>query len=267
MGVNNGRLFTFGCSLTRYHWPTWADILGQSFDEFYNFANRGAGNRQIMERFAEAVARIDFTGNDVIIIQWTDYHRFDQHIWDPELPESWYPGGNIFSSTEADPMKGFVINKMWNEKSYQMHTFNYIYAGVALARQTRCRVLMTFGQDLRPELLSKEFKNYRKFIQNNYWIDSDIYNWTVQNCDERLSFKGARLGDLSEEPTMDYHPTPIMYYKWLVERIQTTLNIQIDKKFAMKMQDALVNCKNYNDIGQAIKEAGYDCNKHYIRGM
>ena len=34
--VKGGRLFAFGCSLTRYHWPTWADILGQSYYEFQN---------------------------------------------------------------------------------------------------------------------------------------------------------------------------------------------------------------------------------------
>ena len=28
------RLFTFGCSFTRYYWPTWADMLGQEYDEF-----------------------------------------------------------------------------------------------------------------------------------------------------------------------------------------------------------------------------------------
>lgn len=31
------RLFTFGCSFTKFFWPTWADILGQEFDYYENW--------------------------------------------------------------------------------------------------------------------------------------------------------------------------------------------------------------------------------------
>ena len=263
--IKGDRLLTFGCSLTRYHWPTWADILGQSFHEFHNWANRGAGNRQILERFSEAIATMNITSTDTIIIQWTDIHRFDQHIWDKQLPESWYPGGNIFTDTGADPMKGFIMNKLWHENSFQMHTFNYIHAAVALARTTKARTIMCFGNDLRPEI--KNFNGYNKIFMNNYWVDQDLYNWTVQNHDKRLSFVGARFGDLGNEPTMDYHPTPIMYYHWLRERISPKLNLQIDKKFVDRMQSALEQTKHYKDIGDAVRNAGYDPNKHYVRGF
>ena len=33
------RLFTFGCSLTKYKWQTWADILGELAEEFYRDNN------------------------------------------------------------------------------------------------------------------------------------------------------------------------------------------------------------------------------------
>lgn len=265
--VKGGRLFAFGCSLTRYHWPTWADILGTSYYEFQNWGNRGAGNRQIMERVAECLTQNNFTGEDTIIVQWTDHHRFDQHKWDPEMPESWYPGGNIFTDTGADPLKTFVINKMWHEESFMMHTFNYIYATTAMLRNTKARVLMFFGNDLRPELNQPQWNMYKQFMMNNYWIDGDLYNWTVQRHDNRLKFKGAKLGDLSEEPTMDFHPTPIMHYEFLKERVSSKVGLQANKQFADKMQKALENCEHYKDIGQAIIDAGYDTNKNYKRGM
>ena len=67
----HGKLYTFGCSLTRYHWPTWADILGQSFENgFENWANRGAGNRQILERLTECFVKTNFQPNDVIAVRW-----------------------------------------------------------------------------------------------------------------------------------------------------------------------------------------------------
>lgn len=264
----NGRLFTFGCSLTRYHWPTWADILGQSYQEFYNWANRGAGNRQIMERFSEACLRHDFTTEDTVIIQWTDYHRFDSHKSDPDLPESWYPGGNIFVDNAADSTKGFVMNKLWDERSYMMHTFNSIHAAIGIARVgCKARVIMVFGNDMREDLVKDPYwAPYKKILQNNYWIDKDMYNWMVQHHDKRLKFKGAKMGNLDEEPTMDYHPTPMMYYEWLQKFISPMLGVGIDKQFASKYQTVLEKTNDYKDIGKAILEAGYDTNKRYARG-
>ena len=39
-----GRLYTFGCSMTSYFYPTWADILGQEFSYYENWGEPGAGN-------------------------------------------------------------------------------------------------------------------------------------------------------------------------------------------------------------------------------
>ena len=47
------RLFTVGCSFTHFYWPTWADILGSTYDEYYNWGLSGLGNRAICERLAE----------------------------------------------------------------------------------------------------------------------------------------------------------------------------------------------------------------------
>ena len=266
MAKTKGRLFTFGCSLTRYHWPTWADILGQSFEEYQNWGNRGAGNAQIMQRFSECLAKNDLTPDDTVIIQWTDYHRFDYHIWDEEAHETWYPGGSLFANVEADPTKGFLVSKVWSEDSYKMHSFNYINAAVHMARNARCRVLMTISTDFRPDLNTNKFKPYRKFLQNTFWLDNDMYDWLCATYDKRLKFYGAKIGDMSEEKFMDYHPTPIMHYQWLKERVSTKLGIQIDKEFALKMQAAVERVEHYQDIGQAILDAGYDTNQHYVRG-
>ena len=148
-----GTLYTFGCSLTRYHWPTWADILGQSFENgFRNWANRGAGNRQILERLTECFTKTHFQANDVIIVQWTDHHRFDFHKWDQDMTESWYPGGNVFTNTHSDQLKFHVIDKVWNEYSFMMHTFNYITLAKALVKGCPAKVLFILGQDMREQV-------------------------------------------------------------------------------------------------------------------
>ena len=47
------RLFAFGCSFTGYGWPTWADIIGQSFDYYENWGKSGIGNYLISSRVVE----------------------------------------------------------------------------------------------------------------------------------------------------------------------------------------------------------------------
>ena len=48
------RLFTFGCSFTSYHWPTWADILGREYDYFENWGRSGGSNQFIFNSLIEA---------------------------------------------------------------------------------------------------------------------------------------------------------------------------------------------------------------------
>ena len=51
------RMFSF----SNYAWPSWADMLGQEFDIFENWAFPGLGNRAIAERVAEIHARNKLT--------------------------------------------------------------------------------------------------------------------------------------------------------------------------------------------------------------
>ena len=52
---STGRLFVFGCSFTKYYWPTWADIIGQEFEYYENWGEIGSGNLRIAHRITECV--------------------------------------------------------------------------------------------------------------------------------------------------------------------------------------------------------------------
>jgi hypothetical protein len=62
------RLFVVGCSFTKYHWPTWADMLGKEYDHFENWGNSGLGNRAIAERLTELVVTNEITQDDTIVV-------------------------------------------------------------------------------------------------------------------------------------------------------------------------------------------------------
>ena len=86
------RFFSFGCSMTQYYWPTWADIIGQEIPEFYNYGRSGAGNLFIASQIAEAHHRHKFCDTDLIICMWSSITREDRY-----LNNSWQTPGNIYT--------------------------------------------------------------------------------------------------------------------------------------------------------------------------
>jgi len=74
------RLFAFGCSFTRYYWPTWADILSQDIPYYENWGWGGAGNLYISNAIMEAHNRHKFTKDDLIVVMWSQKGREDRYV-------------------------------------------------------------------------------------------------------------------------------------------------------------------------------------------
>ena len=78
------RLFTFGCSHTQYRWPSWANILGLSFKEFYNLGQTGSGIFYMVYQFVYANEYFKFKKDDTLIFMLSDEARIDiikQNDW------------------------------------------------------------------------------------------------------------------------------------------------------------------------------------------
>ena len=129
------RFFAFGCSYTKYKWPTWADIIAKDLEiPYYNYALPGLGNVAIMHEIIAADLEHTFTDNDLIIIVWTHWSREDRFN-----DSGWKNGGSVFNNEFYD--KTFVkkhwsyandivknstaiisINKLYKDKvAYQAH--------------------------------------------------------------------------------------------------------------------------------------------------
>ena len=91
------RLFTFGCSYTSYSWSTWADILGQSAQEFQNWGMSGTGNQFIFNSVHECHQRNQLQPGDTVIVCWTNIMRDDRYTND------WNTLGNIYTQPLYDP--------------------------------------------------------------------------------------------------------------------------------------------------------------------
>jgi len=73
------RLFTFGCSFTNYHWPTWADILGREFEYYENWGQPGGGNTFIFYSLIECLRKNQIQNSDTIIVMWSSIARLDYY--------------------------------------------------------------------------------------------------------------------------------------------------------------------------------------------
>ena len=84
------RFFAYGCSFTKYYYPTWADIIINDVDEGYNCGRLGSGNQLIANRICETNALKKFNRDDTIIIMWSNFFRDDVY------KDGWQTKGNIF---------------------------------------------------------------------------------------------------------------------------------------------------------------------------
>jgi len=145
------RLFTFGCSYTSYSWPTWANLLSISYDEFYNWGLAGLGNRAIAERIVEAHHRHTFTKDDLIIVQWSSHLRNDwyhEHSL-PERRSNWKTAGSIFNYLNESLYDQKWIDTFFYEPAYLMHTLNNIGLTQGFLNSTGCKWYMTSIGDIR----------------------------------------------------------------------------------------------------------------------
>jgi hypothetical protein len=91
------RFFAFGCSSTRYAWPTWADILGLDFDVYQNWGYSGAGNHYILYTLIEAIQRNQISSEDTVGIMFTNVGREDRYI-----KGSWLVTGGVYNTSVLD---------------------------------------------------------------------------------------------------------------------------------------------------------------------
>ncbi len=86
------RFFSFGCSFTKYKWPTWADIIAYDLNcTYYNFGKSGAGNMYISNIIAQADNFFQFNKHDLVVICWTNVFREDRYT----SKQEWILPGNL----------------------------------------------------------------------------------------------------------------------------------------------------------------------------
>jgi len=168
------RAFLFGCSFTRYIYPTWADMLEYYNPDIsvFNFARSGIGNVGISYRLVEADVKYQFNNTDLIVVVWTYFNRKDLFN-----KGDWFTEGNIFSS---DYYGKDYIKKYWTIEhgllenfssiilSNKSYTLNDQYCTIPIEHYCKYELSHNFleTKDLLnklPNIKNFQFKNNSKF--------------------------------------------------------------------------------------------------------
>lgn len=215
-------MFTFGCSYTRFQWPTWADIISKEFDEFYNWGYRGLGNRAIAERIAEAFVKHNINKDDTVIVQWSHTIRHDYIRTDSELNcrSIWKTRGNIFNEHNKNIFDSSWVKNFWDEKAYFLHTLNQIILTQQLLKSIGCRWFMFDCDYLKDRCtLYKDFEVY----YNKIFKDWNTSVHKIKESTPNLSWTWENNIEESH-PSIDQHALMALEIKKIMCIGLTNLN-------------------------------------------
>jgi hypothetical protein len=211
-----GRFFAFGCSFTASDSrPTWADIVGQQFTEYQNWARSGMGNQFIFNQLIEANIKNKFTANDTVIIMWSSITREDRYV---KNLSGWFGQGNIYWSNEY-PQE--FIKKFTCDRGYLLRDLAVISAAKDLLNSWGVNYkflsMMPIGAFESGQLAGSEdiYALYKDTLDE---IKPSVYEviFNGENWQNRKSNFGAWIGD----GVRDNHPDPLE----ALEYVQTVLS-------------------------------------------
>lgn len=203
------RFFAFGCSLTKYYWPTWADIIAREISESYNYGQSGGGNLFIASQVAEANVRHKFNAHDLVMVMWSSVAREDR--W---LNGTWLTPGNIYTQDFYDDK---FIEKFSDCRGYLIRDMSII---------TMCKGMLD-NLEIDYHMMSMAPFTYTQFVSLNQKFDNgqdvlEFYKLTLDSIQPDI-FTVECNGKWPQHPIKgngkgqfaDYHPDTAAYANYL----------------------------------------------------
>ncbi len=201
------RFFAFGCSMTSYFWPTWADIIAQEIPESYNYGKSGGGNLFISNQITEANQRFKFNKDDLVMVMWSSIHREDRY-----MNNHWETPGNIYTQNIYDDD---FVRKFADVKGYFIRDMALITLSLKLLESTDADFYMLkmspfevgHGEAAPQHLVGHVRELYADTLEK---IQPDILNLELDGRWPQVPIQGRNGGQ-----TADYHPTPLNHANYL----------------------------------------------------
>jgi hypothetical protein len=213
------RLFVFGCSLTAYTYPTWADIISINYDEYYNYGRTGGSNTLIMNRLIEVNEKFKFNPEtDTVIIMISGIGRFS--YVDPNS-NYWQCNGEIKSNAYSTNKKHLInfVENMWSEDGavymswVAIKTIKFILTTLSIPHTILMGI--SFDSYLKPnEFLKETSVTLTKEILELIDTKQPLQDWTNhENYKLKNPNDGTVTWKVNNNP--DGHPSPEMHYKFI----------------------------------------------------
>ena len=201
------RFFAFGCSLTYYLWPTWADLIASDYDEYYNQGFYGRGNQYIMHSVFEADSLKQFTAEDTVMVMLTGFTRSDSYV-DGE----WKHRGSIFNPVNSNIYTEQWLKDHWSLEMGIMTTWLAARSIRTLLESRGCKFEIMLG--LPTHINGLEFCNKAFTKEDNIYVKELHDCLTVKESLQEFSEANYRRNDhyfFREENFTDVHPTVEMH--------------------------------------------------------
>lgn len=254
-------IYTLGCSMTKWYWPTWADWLQVYGGPVTNLAYTGYGHNH--QEWILLDHHDMISPNDHVVVMWPPGHRtmqwYDREWIDQMDCEGFFPNkqGKLWF-TESTPWSGLY-------RTHPDHSFSFTHSIIQgfltilhtqhLLEKTGCKITMAFVQnpwlDSRPmhspkfqtrwQLLDQMSDKEMKFAKNLWQIGPfqnlmNQINWSYfigvpDNLENVSQYKGIWEFFLQDREYViykhdhDHHPTSITHHDWALKNL-----LKIDPK-------------------------------------
>jgi hypothetical protein len=245
------RAFLFGCSFTRYYWPTWADIISKEISETHIYAQVGAGNFYIYQAVIEATLKYHIQENDLVMIMFSNVTREDRYTRE----KGWITPGNLFFQ---DTYKKDFLDNFFCEKGYLMRDLSLIEGLSRFLESTKAEVkLMSMisldslsGDSNKIKDIKEVLNMYNSTIEKIMPSVFDVvFEGEWNNKEPRPKYFCHWTKDLYT----DNHPTPSEHLLYLYKLFPYT---KFKKETIMFVEDStarLLNCTSYHEILESFK--------------
>lgn len=234
------RFFAFGCSMTSYGWPTWADIIAQEIPESYNYGQSGGGNLFIACQVTEANLRYTFNDTDLVMIMWSGVSREDKYIND-----NWLTPGNIYTQNYYDDN---FVKKFADPTGYLLRDLNLITLTSSMLENLKVDHYML---NMAP---FDHLQSTNKVMSNKVTEILNLYKPTIDKLLPDLLTFGLD-GRWPQHPikkqggqNADYHPSPSQHFVYLNKVFPKLMWSPETLDFVNREQLKMESLRNFDDM-------------------
>lgn len=235
--MENKRFFAYGCSFTNYAWPTWADLIGENFDEYFNYGRPGAGNFYIFNSLMETDQYHKITKDDLVIIQWSCSSREDRY-----KDNKWLTQGGVANYyTPAEMIKFFDF------RGYVIKDAAVIKATKTFLDNTGCEYYFLSMVPLTTNNTYKDLFNADTTDVGQLY--KDVLDIIKPSFEEVIGTTGSiRPVTVNNVTILDCHPLPSEHYDYISKVLPNKLlpSRSVADELDLELANIYTDIEDYN---------------------